>query len=256
MSRSAVIKHQGGNLPFPGEIRNGIYRPLLVKEPRKYRTTRQHHEDICGIFGVSKAIRYETRFFYHSANIWWFENAKTIIRFLVSLSPDQLQHIHRIFLYNYPCDDMEERYLAGLLQKCWQLRLLYLRITDPDFYYRLCISRRWNSKKLAVARLRGLDTFQIALPHRVDWVFLTRPTDSFELFIERGEYYTRALPWFVPHPQMMQARDPLFLERKKKQLHTWWMRQQRIARRIKIYRQRYGPCNVITRAQHKHSVLR
>ena len=56
MLRFVVIKHQDDNLLFLNEIRNEIYRHLLIKESFKYRITKQHHKDIRDIFEILKTI--------------------------------------------------------------------------------------------------------------------------------------------------------------------------------------------------------
>lgn len=155
------------NLPFPGEVRNEIYRYLLPSSQSEHSAHK--YKKICGIFGVSRATRQETRIYYYYRTSWRFGTAAIACRFLRGLPVDLYPHIRIVSLSSYPPQGMEDRRLCGLLQKCWNLQILQIRCSEYNFLYERFQERAnpgefgWDSKKLGISRLQGLQFLSITL---------------------------------------------------------------------------------------------
>lgn len=162
-----MLKILSDNLPFPSEIRNKIYRHLLP--PLCLKSLIAHYREVFAIFRVSKSIRGEPVSLYYYEAHWKFEDPKSAIQFLESLSPALFVKIRALVLEQYPPAGPLEKRLSDLLRRCCNLETLVICV-NRDFLF--CLPRNdgiyhWGARTwkqtLGLLRLRGLQELQIVI---------------------------------------------------------------------------------------------
>lgn len=156
-----MAEHSSANLPFPGEIRDTIYRHLPF--PSCSTSSSNHYHDIYAILEVSKGTRLETRPIYYSRTTWKFASAETAVSFFASLTPDLFPDICTLIIQGYPSAHNLERRLSDWLRKCWNLRSLEVCVSETFIRSKLRLRKgfhQWDAKDLGLASLRGLEAFE------------------------------------------------------------------------------------------------
>jgi len=240
------------NLPFPGELRNRIYQHLLSSSCTT--SSSDHHINICGILGTSKATRLETRPIYYSRTTWKFASAEAAVMFFARLTPDSFPDICTLIIQDYPSDRILERRLSDWLRVCWNLRSLEVCISETFIRSKLPLRggiHQWDAKDLGLARLRGLQAFDICIhddpsgPYKWKWrstnlglsLKFSKPPISRSDFTQ----LRIAIPPLITSPSRRMIR------RQRQNV----ARQQKLAQRIKFYRETFGTSSIITRSECK-----